>query len=56
MKLKVVNTGSQGNCFLFEAEHQTLIVECGVPFAEIKKALDFDLKQIVGCVISHEHL
>lgn len=55
MKLKVVNTGSVGNCYLLQSEHQTLILECGVPFKEIKKALDFDIKNVVGCFVTHEH-
>ena len=31
------------------------MIECGVPFKEIQKALDFDYSGVVGCLISHEH-
>jgi phosphoribosyl 1,2-cyclic phosphodiesterase len=55
MKLTVINSGSVGNCYLFEAKDSTLIVECGVPFKEIKKALDFNLNKVAGAIVTHEH-
>ena len=55
MVLKCLGSGSSGNCYLFEASDGVLILECGIPFIEIKKALRFQLKQVFGCVISHEH-
>jgi phosphoribosyl 1,2-cyclic phosphodiesterase len=44
-----------GNCYLFEASTSTLIVECGVPFKEIKQALGFNLNKVAGAIITHEH-
>lgn len=32
-----------------------LIVECGVKFDRIKKAIDFDLRHVAGILVSHEH-
>lgn len=55
MVLKCLGSGSSGNCYLFEASDGVLILECGIPFIEIKKALGFQLKGVLGCVISHEH-
>lgn len=55
MKLKVIGTGSKGNAYLLETEQEALLIECGVKFSEIKKAIGFNLKKIVGCIISHEH-
>lgn len=31
------------------------MIEAGVPFAAVKKAVDFDISRIVGCLVSHEH-
>ena len=53
--LKVLNSGSSGNGYLLTNGKETLILECGVKFAECKKALNFDISSIVGCTISHEH-
>lgn len=55
MQLKVLSSNSSGNCYLLEAQDATLILECGVRFSEIKKALDFDLTKVAGCLVSHSH-
>ena len=55
MQLKVIGTGSQGNAYLLENEEEALLIECGVNFKEIKKALKFNLKKLVGCIVTHEH-
>lgn len=55
MKLKVIGSGSSGNCYLLETSGEVLIVEAGVKFLEIKKALGFDLSRVIGCLVSHEH-
>ena len=56
MKLKVINTGSVGNCYLLENENEVLMIECGVNIKEIKKALNFSFSKVVGAIVSHEHL
>lgn len=56
MKLIVVGTGSKGNCYLLTNGEETLILEAGMPFLEVKKALDFKVTSIVGLVCSHAHL
>jgi phosphoribosyl 1,2-cyclic phosphodiesterase len=55
LKLKCLATGSSGNCYLLSTENETLILDCGIPIKEIKKGLDFDLSNVVGCVITHSH-
>lgn len=53
--LKVVGTGSSGNCYLLTVNSQTLVIEAGVNFKAVKKALNFDLSGVVGVLVSHEH-
>ena len=55
LKLKVLSTGSKGNCYLLSTENETLILDCGIPIMEIKKGLDFDLYHVVGCLVTHGH-
>lgn len=56
MRLHVLNSNSEGNCYLFtDNEGNTLIVECGVKFNKIKEALNFDFSKVVGCIVTHEH-
>ena len=55
MKIKVLRTGSNGNCYLLSVDAETLILDCGISIAEIKKGLDFDIKRVVGCLVTHCH-
>jgi len=55
MKLKVINSGSIGNCYVLENENETLLIECGVSIKEIKEAINFDVGKVVGCIVTHEH-
>jgi phosphoribosyl 1,2-cyclic phosphodiesterase len=56
MRLHIINSNSDGNCYLFtDNKGETLIVECGVRFERIKQALNFDLSRVVGCLVTHEH-
>ena len=55
MKIKIIKSGSSGNCYsVFDGETKILI-ECGITIKEIKKALDFKLSDISGCIVSHIH-
>lgn len=55
MKLKVINSNSKGNAYLLEGDDTALLIECGVPFSQIKEAIDFNLVKIDLCVVTHEH-
>lgn len=55
MKLKVLGSGSSGNCYILESDTEALIIEAGLPFREVKKALDFNVRKIVGVICSHRH-
>lgn len=56
MKLKVISTGSIGNAYILSNGDEALLIEAGVNFKEVKKALDFNLSKVVGCIVTHEHL
>lgn len=56
MKLRIIGTGSKGNAYVLENEHEALLIEAGVNIKEIKQALYFDYSKVVGCIITHEHL
>ena len=55
MKLKVLGSGSSGNCYILENENEALIIEAGLTFMEVKKALDFNVRKIKAVLITHEH-
>ncbi len=56
MKLKCLASGSSGNCYLLESEAETLILDVGIPIKNIKRGLDWNLKKVVGALVTHGHL
>lgn len=56
MQLKVINSNSLGNAYILDASNgEALLIECGVNFTEIKTALNFNLRKVAGCLVTHEH-
>ena len=55
MELKILGSSSAGNCYVFDNGKEALVVECGISFQEVKKAVNFDISRIAGCLVSHEH-
>jgi phosphoribosyl 1,2-cyclic phosphodiesterase len=56
MKIRVVSSGSVGNSYILESDQgEVLLLELGVRFSTIKKALNFKLSNIVGGLVSHCH-
>lgn len=55
MKLICLGSSSAGNCYILENDTEALIIEAGVPLKEVKIALGFNIKKIVGVVASHSH-
>lgn len=55
MKLKIIGSGSSGNCYLLDDGEQILVIEAGIPFSEVKEAIDYQTSRIVAVLSSHEH-
>lgn len=55
MQLTVIGSSSKGNAYILHNEQEALLIECGVHFTDIKKHLNFNLKKVVGCLVTHEH-
>ena len=51
MDITIHHTGSSGNLYRVD----DLLIEAGMPIKQIKKALDYKLSHISGCLISHSH-
>ena len=56
MTLKVLGSESSGNCYLFESFFEIIILEAGISFHEVKKALNYDLRKVTACPVSYTHL
>lgn len=57
MYLKCLGSSSSGNGYLLTSESgETLILDCGIPIKEIKKGLNWNIKDVVGVICTHKHL
>ena len=57
MRLKCLGSSSAGNCYLLTSDSgETLLLDCGIPIKEIKKGLDWNIKDVVGVLCTHKHL
>lgn len=56
MKLKCIATGSSGNCYTLTASNgETLILDVGIVIRDIKKGLNWNVKDVVGALCTHHH-
>lgn len=55
MVLKVLGSSSSGNCYILDNGDEALIIEAGVRFIDVKKAIGFNFRKVVGCLITHAH-
>lgn len=56
MIIKCVETGSKGNSYiLMSSSGESLIIECGVRWGIMLKALNYNVLNVVGCIVSHIH-
>lgn len=56
MELIVLGSSSSGNCYLLKNKNECLVIEAGISFKEVKKALIFNIKKIVGILVTHAHM
>lgn len=56
MKFEQYFSSSKGNLYTVTADSgHRLIIECGVPWKKLQKAMNYDLTNIDGCLVTHEH-
>lgn len=56
IQIQTIATGSKGNAYVITDGVTKLLIECGISFKAIQKALNYQTDDIQGCLISHEHL
>jgi phosphoribosyl 1,2-cyclic phosphodiesterase len=55
MDIKVLASGSSGNCYLVSDGVTPLLLECGISIRKIRQGLGFGLSTVAACLVSHEH-
>lgn len=52
-ELKTIGSGSSGNAYILQCEHETLLIELGMPWKDILKGLNYKIDDVAGCLVSH---
>lgn len=55
MDIKILGSGSSGNCYIINDGATSIMIDCGIPFQDIKIKTNFFEEKISGCLISHSH-
>ncbi|MGY0692652.1 MBL fold metallo-hydrolase [Virgibacillus sp. FSP13] len=55
IEIKTIASGSKGNCYHITDGRTPLLLECGIPFKNVRKALNFNTSNLAGCLVTHEH-
>ena len=55
MKLIIISSSSAGNAYALDAGNEILLLEAGCKMADVKRAIDFRLQDVVGCICTHVH-
>ena len=55
MEIKILASGSKGNCYYVSDGQTPLLIECGIPWGQIQRKLDFKTSELRACLISHMH-
>ena len=53
--LHTVGSGSTGNCHILQHDDEFLLLDAGVHVSSIKKALNYNVTGIAGCIVTHHH-
>lgn len=55
MDIRILATGSSGNCYRISDGHTALLLDAGIPFKRIQQGLRFKTGDIDGCLVTHRH-
>ena len=55
MEIKILGSGSKGNCYWVSDGWSSVLLDAGLPFREIQRGTDFKIAELSACLITHEH-
>lgn len=55
MKLQVIGSSSAGNSYVLTNGSETLVIETGLHYREVKKAINYNVSSINAVLVSHAH-
>jgi phosphoribosyl 1,2-cyclic phosphodiesterase len=54
--IRPLASSSEGNAYLIQDGRSPLLLDCGLPVAQLKQATGYRLTGLAGCLITHEHM
>ncbi len=55
IEINTLASSSKGNCYHITDGSTPLLLEAGIAFKEMRKALNFNTSNLAGCLVTHEH-
>lgn len=55
MNIKILATGSSGNCYVISDDVTKVMIECGIKYADIMRGVEYNIDGINTVLISHHH-
>ena len=55
LNITPIASGSTGNAYHITDGRSPVLIEAGIQFKRIQKAINFKVSELAGCLISHEH-
>lgn len=55
MQLKILSTGSCGNCYVINENGKLFLLDFGISINEIKKGVNYKISDVVGGMCTHRH-
>jgi len=55
LNIKILASSSKGNAYIIRDGSHSILIDPGLPIAELKKRSNFTLSSIELCLLSHEH-
>lgn len=55
MKIKCINSGSDGNCFLLFSNDSAILLDLGVRWKGVLSAIEYNLLVIDFAIVTHSH-
>jgi phosphoribosyl 1,2-cyclic phosphodiesterase len=53
--IDTLGSSSKGNAYRLRSGGHSLLLECGLPWKEIQRKLNFETSNLDGCLVSHSH-
>ena len=55
LDIKVMASGSKGNCYLVGDGKSRLLLDAGIPLPRIQNGCGYELNGLAGCLVTHIH-